>query len=59
MESNNENNKIINESQENNTSNNINDSFAKVSELQKLIHKQAGLKRLCKKINLIKKILNI
>ena len=51
MESNNENNKIINnESQENNTSNNINDSFAKVSELQKLIHKQAGLKRLCKKI---------
>ena len=50
MESNNENNKIINnESQENNASNNISDSFEKVSFLQKLIHKQAGLKRLCKK----------
>ena len=50
MESNNENNKIQNnESLENNVSNNINVSFKKVSYLQKLIHKQAGLKRLCKK----------
>lgn len=50
MESNNENDKKVNnESQENKESNNINDSFEKVSYLQKLIHKQAGLKRLCKK----------
>lgn len=27
----------------------LNDSFNKVLSLQKLIHKQAGLKRLCKK----------
>lgn len=32
----------------------LNDSFDKVFSLQKLIHKQAGLKRLCKKIFLIK-----
>lgn len=31
----------------------LNDSFDKVFALQKLIHKQAGLKRLCKfKLNL-------
>ena len=40
-----------NEEKENEESNNVNDSFEKVLNLQKLIHKQAGLKRLCKKNN--------
>lgn len=35
----------------------LNDSFNKVFSLQKLIHKQAGLKRLCKKKILIKFLL--
>lgn len=49
-----ENNLINTESKENKEINNekVNnekDSFEKVFHLQKLIHKQAGLKRLCKK----------
>jgi hypothetical protein len=44
-----ENNLINTESKENKEINNEKDSFEKVFHLQKLIHKQAGLKRLCKK----------
>lgn len=47
---NNENNNDINKSQEEKAEKNIpKDSFDKVFNIQKLIHKQAGLKQLCKK----------
>jgi len=47
---NNENNNDINKSQEEKVEKNIpKDSFDKVFNIQKLIHKQAGLKQLCKK----------
>ena len=46
---NNENNNDINKSQEEKVEKNIpKDSFDKVFNTQKLIHKQAGLKQLCK-----------
>lgn len=46
---NNENNNDINKSQEEKVEKNIpKDSFDKVFNIQKLIHKQAGLKQLCK-----------
>lgn len=46
---NNENNNDINKSQEEKEEKNIpKDSFDKVFNIQKLIHKQAGLKQLCK-----------
>jgi hypothetical protein len=47
---NNEKNNDINKSQEEKEEKNIpKDSFDKVFNIQKLIHKQAGLKQLCKK----------
>jgi hypothetical protein len=47
---NNENNNDVNKSQEEKVEKNIpKDSFDKVFNIQKLIHKQAGLKQLCKK----------
>jgi len=46
---NNENNSDVNKSQEEKVEKNVpKDSFDKVFNIQKLIHKQAGLKKLCK-----------
>jgi len=46
---NNESNNDVNKSQEEKVEKNIpKDSFDKVFNIQKLIHKQAGLKQLCK-----------
>ena len=45
-----ENNNDVNKAQEEKVKKNITkDSFDKVFNIQKLIHKQAGLKQLCKK----------